>query len=275
MIFRLNLFFKEAILFSATALLGIMLAYNYSPSLEGGLVPVNISWDYSIIFLAFFLVLSLFFMRFKSFNRFFLKTFLAIVVYSGAQSVFGIVFDFPWSFLAAIVSVLSFVLVKNVLTHNIGMVLGLAGVSGVLGISISPHIVIVLLVLLSFYDIIAVYWTKHMVYMARGMMESGAIFGFVIPFQFSGFLTKNEEAHPKIGENFMVLGSGDITLPAIMASSVAVVSFGQSLVVFLFSLAGLLLTHVIFINQKERKPMAALPPIATMTIIGYLVATMI
>jgi len=47
---------------------------------------------------------------------------------------------------------------------------------------------------------------------------------------------------------------------------------GQAVITSLFSLIGLFITHLIFVNQKSRRPMAALPPIATLTIIGYLVS---
>ena len=70
----------------------------------------------------------------------------------------------------------------------------------------------------------------------------------------------------------MILGSGDIGLPLVFVSSVAATSISRAIIVAVFVVAGLFLTHLIFVNQKERKPMAALPPIATMTIIGYLIS---
>ena len=111
-----------------------------------------------------------------------------------------------------------------------------------------------------------------MVYLAKGMMESGAIFGFIIPFDLRDFFYHSYEAKHKIGEKFMILGSGDIGLPLVLSSSVALVLIGQALVICTFTLVGLFATHLIFINQSGRRPMAALPPIATMTIIGYLVS---
>jgi presenilin-like A22 family membrane protease len=70
----------------------------------------------------------------------------------------------------------------------------------------------------------------------------------------------------------MILGSGDIGLPVLLVSSVAQYSVYDAIIAAIFSLAGLFLTHLIFVNQRERKPMAALPPIATMSIIGYFVS---
>ena len=77
------------------------------------------------------------------------------------------------------------------------------------------------------------------------------------------------------GEGFMILGSGDVALPLVLAASLVRTSLTQASVVAVFSLLGLILTHLIFTNQATRRPMAALPPIAAMSIIGYLVTSML
>ena len=72
----------------------------------------------------------------------------------------------------------------------------------------------------------------------------------------------------------MILGSGDVGLPLVLVSSVALISIKQGIIISLFALGGLFLTHLMFVNQKARKPMAALPPIATLTVIGYLISSL-
>jgi len=273
MILRLNLFWKELFLFSLALFTGIFSAYNHTYIVEKNIIePQIFSWSDIAIFLILFVVLSFVLLRFKRLSGFLLKTFLVLVVFSGSQIVFSSLVLSPWDLVWALGITAFFILIHNVLVHNIAVMIGIAGVSSLLGITISPEVGILFLIILSFYDILAVYWTKHMVYLARGMIESGAIFGFVIPFEFKDIFYHKNEARQKIGEKFMILGSGDIGLPLIMVNSVTVVSVGQAIIVALFSLVGLLLTHLIFINQTSRKPMAALPPIATMTIIGYLVS---
>ena len=275
MVLKLNLFLNEVILFGVTLLLGVFSAYNYTPFIEKTILePPSYSWDSIIIFLAFFVVLSLVLLRFKRLSGIFLKFFLLLVVFSGSQIILGSIISSPWDLFLALLIAFIFLSVHNVLAHNLSIMLGIAGVSSLLGVTISPQYAVILLVALSFYDIIAVYWTKHMVYLAKGMVESGAIFGFIIPFDIKDLFYHKQEARQQLGDKFMILGSGDIGLPLILASSVAVVSIGQALVVSLFALGGLFLTHVIFVNQKNRKPMAALPPIATITIIGYLISSL-
>ena len=263
---------NELFLFGTTLLLGIFSAYNFIPLIEKSIIePPSFSWDGIVIFLAFFTILSLILTKFKKINGVFLKFFLLIVVFSGSQIIFGSMVSSPTDLFLALFIAFIFLTVHNVLVHNVSIMLGIAGVSSLLGVTISPQYAVILLVLLSFYDIVAVYWTKHMVYLAKGMVESGAIFGFVVPSNIKDLFYHKQEARQELGDRFMILGSGDIGLPLILASSMAVVSIAQALIVGLFALGGLFLTHIIFVNQKTRKPMAALPPIATLTIIGYMV----
>lgn len=272
MILKLNLFLKEIILFGTTLLLGIFSANSYSPLAEKSVIGPSFSWGSIIVFLVFGVIFYTAVLKFKRVGAVFFKFLLALVVFSGFQLIFSSVVSFPLRMLLALIVVMVFLLIRNVLVHNLGMILGIAGVASMLGTAISPLMAVVLLGILSFYDILAVYWTKHMVYLARGMMESGAISGFIIPFNFRDIFYHSYDAKHKIGEKFMILGSGDIGLPLVLASSVALVSISQALIICLFALVGLFLTHIIFINQSGRRPMAALPPIATMTIIGYLVS---
>lgn len=262
-------------LFIPAVLLGIFAGYRYAPLLEEEIIkPDSFSWDNVLILLIFFLVFSLVFIKFKKIASVLLKFFLLLVVLSGSQIIFGSFLSSPWDLVSAVLLISIFIFLKNVLSHNLGMIFGIAGAGTLLGLNLGPTNVIILLVVLSFYDIAAVYWTKHMVALARGMVESGAIFGFIIPFDFKDFFHHSGEARQKIGEKFMILGSGDIGLPIVMASSVAVISVNQALIVGFFSILGLFLTHLIFVNQTTRRPMAALPPIATLTIIGYLIASL-
>jgi presenilin-like A22 family membrane protease len=220
-------------------------------------------------------ILLMVMMKFKKFSAVSLKFFLLLVIFSGSQIIFGSVFPSPLDLVLALILAGAFLTIHNILVHDLGIILGIAGVSSIMGVTISPEVGVILLAIMSFYDILAVYWTKHMVYLAQGMVESGAIFGFIVPFDIRDIFYHKSEARQKMGEKFMILGSGDIGLPLILASSVAVVSIGQALIVSLFSLGGLFLTHLIFVNQESRKPMAALPPIATMTVIGYLASQLL
>ncbi len=269
---KLGLFSKEAVLFGTTLAVGIFSAYRNIVSSTPLIIPeIRFGWS-DAIFLAVLVLFFIFSSKYKKVTSFSFKLFLVLIVFSGTSIIAGAIFSQPWDILATLLITASFLFVRNVLVHNIGIILAVAGIGSLLGLAISPATVVVIMIILSLYDIVAVYVTKHMIKMAKTMMESGAIFGFIIPSQVGGFFYHKKEAQVQAGAGgrFMILGSGDIGLPVVLASSVVKYSLTGAIIVAVFSLAGLFITHLIFVNQKERKPMAALPPIATMSVIGYL-----
>lgn len=273
-----SLFVKTAVMFGAVQALGLWTAWRFLHDLKlNYLVPevsANLHLNLLDVFvLAAFTLLFIFLAKKKGkVSDIFFKVFLWVVVFSGAEIVFSLFFNSTLAFTASLVIILLMILVPRVIILNIAVILALAGIGAIFGLSITPIVAVWVLAILSVYDIIAVYFTKHMVKMAEGMVASRAIFGFIIPVQSSGFKEKLSAVQP--GENFMILGSGDIALPLILTVSVARVSIWQAVVVAIFSILGLLATHLIFVNQKEHRPMAALPPIAALSIIGYLVVSL-
>ncbi len=271
---QLNLFFKELVLFASAIFLALFSAYRVLSFNITIVQPQKFEIKDFFVLFAFVAILILARNK-KRFMSLTYKVLLVLVILAGSQIIFGTFFITPFDLIASLILLSVFLLYKNVLTHNIAVIMGIAGVSMVIGLSITPKTAVILLIILSFYDIISVYKTKHMVSMAKSMVESGAIFGFIIPPKLSGFLAGRKEAESQIGSQFMILGSGDIGLPLIMICSLIKTSLSAAVITSVFSLVGLLTTHLIFINQKDRKPMAALPPIATMTIIGYLISMLI
>lgn len=271
-----SLFIKEAILFGLTLGLGLYTAYYYF--FFSSAIPPEGAMKFTLtdlIILLIFFVAIFFLSRYKKVAHFSFKFFLILIVFSGSQVVLGTFLPSPWDLIVAVIFALIFSRGGNVLIHNLGIIIGIAGIAAVFGLSISVEFGLLLLVALSLYDIVAVYVTKHMVTMARNMIEGGAIFGFLIPFEFKGFFYDREQARAGLGEKFMILGSGDIGLPLIFISSLVKISLLSAVITAAFSLLGLFLTHILFVNQAQKRAMAALPPIATMTIIGYLVSLFI
>lgn len=271
-----SLFIKEVILFALTLVVGLYTAYYYSFYLGDLVQDGMLHFTPTDLIILVILFAAIFFVAcHKEVARFSFRLFLLLVVFSGTQVILGAFVSSPWNLVSAVVLTLIFARGKNVLLHDLGIILGIGGIAAVFGLSISVEFGLILLVVLSLYDIIAVYATKHMVTMARSMVESGAVFGFLIPFEFRGFFHGREEAKAGIGDNFMILGSGDIALPLIFVASLVRVSLISAIITAAFSLLGLFLTHILFINQEKRRAMAALPPIATATIIGYLASQLL
>jgi presenilin-like A22 family membrane protease len=162
---------------------------------------------------------------------------------------------------------------SSILSHNLLMGIGLAGIGASLGLSFKPEVLVLILLILSVYDFIAVYKTKHMIKMAKSMIEAGVVMGLIIPKRLNEFSEKTKQV--KTGGKFMILGGGDIAFPLILTISLIPYGIVNSIIVAVFSLIGISFSFLIFSLQKERKPMPALPPIALFSIIGFLITKII
>ncbi len=157
-----------------------------------------------------------------------------------------------------------------VFIHNLLIVFAIAGIGALVGTIFDPPTVVVFLILFSVYDVIAVYKTKHMVKMATEMIKTKAVMGLIAPLDFKSLF---DDLSKKKKKEFMVLGGGDLAFPLFLATSVSHnYGFVEAMVVVSFACLGLFGSFFFFIIQKIKKPIPALPPIALLSIIGYLLA---
>ncbi len=281
---KFNIFWKEAIMFLLTQILGLFIALRLPKILEqmqGVRVeaePIQIL-DFLIYFAIITAVILLFSKISKKGSGIFFQVIFVLAVFSGLDILFGVIIGEPGAALIAIGLIILRFIKPSILIHNLIIIGGLAGVGAMLGISLIPRDAIILLVVLAIYDVIAVYKTKHMVKMAKAMIKRNVILGIVIPDKISGLtsLMSDVKKEKTPGEKiikprkakFMILGGGDLALPLLLITSVANENFWRSIIILIFSLAGLLVMHILFDKFKSR-PMPALPPLAIFSILGYL-----
>lgn len=269
-------FFGEILLFLFVQLLGLYSASRVIK--QPGIFPlpvgqIKFSWD-ALAFLVMFGFLFVWVARRKGKLRtIFFKTTLALATYSGSQLALISFWGANWATLISFLIIMTFLFFNRVFIQDFAMILALAGIGSFLGLSISALTAAILLCVFSFYDIIAVYKTKHMVALADAMIKTNAISGMVVPARLGGFFKKVKNIEPS--GDFTILGSGDILMPLVLSAAVLKFSTIGAIIVLIFSVVGLFLTHLLFISQPERRPMAALPPITAMAIIGYFVSTLI
>jgi len=268
-----KIFIIEAFLFCLTLGLGIAAAFRMNEIFK--IQKVNIPQISFSQFILNFLLATLFIfliLRFAKFEK--EKGTIFKILFILAVSLGGLLFLETWlpeplSLIFVFVLIFWWLKKPSVLIQDLLIILGIAGTGSILGLSLNPLMVILLLVIFSIYDFIAVYKTKHMVRMAKAMLESRAILALVIPPNIFGFRESLEKIQP--GGKFLILGGGDIAFPLIFSVSLIPSGILHSFIVALFSLIGLFASFWFFTKQKERKPIPALPPIALFSIIGYLI----
>ena len=86
-----------------------------------------------------------------------------------------------WAFIFSLFFVSIYILVPYVWLHDLVLILTLPGIVALLGASLNPWTVVLVLIFMSVYDYVAVYKTKHMVKMAKAMITGRAIFAMIFP----------------------------------------------------------------------------------------------
>ncbi len=267
---------SEVLLFLISALgIGVaslkLIAFRFK-----GLLPPPPPLNFVEIILAlalstlFVLLISIWLKHKSRLKNIFFKIIFSIAVYLGS-----IIFLALWlpGILAPFLGILLLIgwfLRPFVWLHDLILILALTGLSAFLGIGLNSLLVLGFLILMSVYDFIAVYKTKHMVFIAKEMIEAGSPLAFILPQKLSGFLALTTNI--KVGENFIFLGSGDIALPLLLMSSLLAQNLTAGLIIGIFSLLGLLTSLFLSLSQIKRQPMPALPPIALACTFGYLIS---
>lgn len=272
-----TIFLWEALFFSIILILGISSAFLIFQASEAGKVQLS---NFNLFdFLGGFLIMTAFILLFTflplSGNR---KGSVYKFIFSFTVWLSGSLFLSLWmvDFLALLImGAIVFWRIKkpSIFNHNLCMVLALAGIGGIFSLSVSSETVVLLLVLFSVYDFVAVYKTKHMQRMASEMARHDAILALVIPSRTRDF--KTSLTGKGVKKRSFVLGGGDIAFPLLLAGSLVREGLFFSSLVAVFSLFGLFFSFYIFYKKGFKSAMPALPPIALFSLIGYLIALIV
>ena len=272
-----RIFLIEGGLFFATSILAVLNGFKLDRlvKIKKIYLPTISLQDFvfSFLFITFFILLFVSFKKATKFKELIFKGLFILTVFWGGMTVLNTWVSVFGAILIMGVLIILWLEKPSVWVHDILMTLGLAGAASFFGLGFDPAIIVVLLVLFSFYDFVAVYKTKHMVKIAKEMIEKKVVLGFIIPKQLKYF--KDGLAKVQPAGNFLILGGGDVVFPNLLAVSVVPSGIIKALIVVLFSLAGSFFSYWIFVNQKDSEPIPALPPVALFSIIGYFVSLLL
>lgn len=163
-----------------------------------------------------------------------------------------LLFGFVGLFLAAILFSLSILKSRNPAVMNIVLLFTIPGIGALFGSSLAFIPALILILILSAYDLVAVFGTKHMITLAEGAKGKIPLM-FAIPF----------------GDRLLGLGTGDLAIPLIFSVSVMRdYSFTNAIVTAAGGLIGIILLFVYILNKKECA-LPALPPICAGLIAGF------
>ena len=258
-------------MFVVTQAIGLYVVNYYSPAdkvLPFGLEPPQPT-DYGSVFIgilfAFIIAISIFFL----FTRFKLKNILKIwflIVVTLALSI-SLIAILPIktvlvSFIIAAGLAVWKMWGRNFLVHNLTELLIYPGIAAVFVPILNVWTVLALLVLISVYDMWAVWHSGIMQKMAKYQIDNLKIFsGFFVPYvgkrvknrikKWKKTLTKKQLNKKRIRVNVAILGGGDVVFPIITAG---VMLMAQGIVSAILVIAGatLGLSYLFFFAEKKK-----------------------
>ena len=194
--------------------------------------------------------------------------------------------NFVAMLIAFIISILK-LYKPNIIIQNLSEIFIYGGLAAIFVPIINLFAAIMLLIVVSIYDFVAVFKTKHMIKLAKFQSKSKVFAGLLIPYEkakvsFKDIKTKSEIK--MINQNkpaVAVLGGGDIGFTLIFAGVVmkdlmlqetVFIGFLKTLIIpFLVSLALL----VLLLKGQQNKFYPAMPVLSVGCFIGYLVVLLI
>jgi len=158
--------------------------------------------------------------------------------------------------------------------HDLLLMLSLVGIGVVFGFMLAPWNALILMVVISIYDLLAVRF-GYMLWMVKKLSQLEILPAFVIPKDIAGWDLDLREMRLMEVESsdrgFSLLGGGDIGFPLLLLISVFIAyGFTSSLIIAISSLLGLIAVYWIQAVFLKGKPVAALPPITLACLVGFL-----
>ena len=146
------------------------------------------AWQFIILFLLATAILLIILKYFK--KPWLIKGLFYLAIFEGLWIFSQAYFDWPHYIVVVIVIILFWLIYQNILIHDVVIVLAISAISVIFGVNFMPSTLVIILLLLAFYDFWAVYKTKHMVKMFRGLAEAKVHFALIVPQRFKGLFKK-------------------------------------------------------------------------------------
>ncbi len=267
-------------LFLLSQFFGLFIVKQYlgesdSGEIEWQQLPMNIerpdieeTYSFVPLFFAILLgtLLFLFFVRFKTFLLWKAMFFFAVLM--TLTIAFNAFIPEKIAVTLALLLAIFKVVRPNILVHNLTELFIYGGLAAIFAPLMNLVSAFMLLILISLYDMWAVWKTKHMIKLAEFQKQSKIFAGLYVPY----VMPKQKPVKGKkikVEVKSGILGGGDVGFPLIFASVVMKqFGFARALFIPLFATAAL---YLLFYYAEKNKYYPAMPFLSAGCFLGYLV----
>ncbi len=156
--------------------------------------------------------------------------------------------------------------------HNLVLMIALGGIGVLLGVQFSVLALVIFSVALVLYDAFAVWKSRHMVALVKGMAAQRVFFGFIFPHERARYGVLVRSFNELKGLSF--LGTGDVVIPGMLVVGASFISLTQALGVFAGACAGFFTLLYASYRGAEGRMYPGLPLIVTGALLGLFLATL-
>ena len=158
--------------------------------------------------------------------------------------------------------------------RNVLAIIAAAGIGALIGFSLDPLPIVLLIVVVAIYDMIAVWWTKHMVEFARYFSRTPTTFTIAAQEMTEVRVKRKGRIVKEIKPSMMQLGTGDLSIPATFI--VTLYKYGN----FFFPAAALVgatigLYFILRRAEEEKKVFPAMPSIVLGSLFAFFAAVFV
>lgn len=274
--------FVIVLIFLATQLLGLYVGNQYIQLIKTGEIPQPIenpeAVENSFILFGYILLVTAGLLIIIKFKKSFIRVLEVTTVFIASWVTFDLLIPYEIGYLSlgfflAIILTSWKMLRPTITSQNFAAVISGAGAGALIGGSLGILPSLVFIMILSAYDFVSVFITKHMIHMAKAITERPTAFTIAVPHKFKK-LTYVGIKKVKKRIHIFQLGVGDMVIPLMFSVSIlSRFTILNSLITILGSTVALFL--MIYFMTKRPVPLPALPFICVGTLSGFLISLLI
>jgi len=219
---------------------------------------------YMLILILFGTVLILFFMKVK-FEL--IKLLENLAIFFLMATTFSYFLPTIHSFLISFIVVALSEIRSSFLLKNICIFLSVPSAAAIVGASLDYKVLFLFFFLLALYDIISVFITKHMVYLAERIVSRPSAFISIFPSKKVRQI-KFIASKKKIG--VIALGAGDYFIPASLAVSLLSLGIKYSILISIFNSIALFILFYLLTKKEISRPLPAIPFLFISSLIAFI-----
>ncbi len=219
-------------------------------------------WQYALLALVIGLTVILFLKKVR--HRLVWEVVFTVTLFLGVWYALLLILPISIALVAASVLTLADIFLRIVAVHDLFYLIGAAGVALDFAGWLPPEAILVVLVVMTIYDMVAGSPGGPVEQLAAELVQRGIIPGLVIPTQWKQLVSDLDHV---VKTDAALLGAGDVILPLCLVAKASFVGVLPAVAV----LGGLIVGVIVLGRTGDTHPRAALPALATGAILPFLV----